>query len=124
MNTKRVHIIIKMPRVKTTTQLASWLDWLKAFKGQRPKDETLKAKRENLFKIFEDMAKRIYSADSIKLFEKFNLIPPYDFELGTLCTLAVDRGEPEEIMLSGQGNIDSFIEWLKLNGFDVTVTNT
>lgn len=125
MNTMRIHIIIKMPRTKHSgRQLSGWLEWFKIVKGTKPKDETTQVKRDNMFKIFDDMKKQIYSKDSIKLFEKFNLSPPYDFVLGSLCTLAVERGEPEEIMLTGQGNVDTFIEWLKLNEFDVTVTST
>ena len=121
---KRTHIYITFPRPKARRQLSSWLSWFKVFKSRESQVDKEKLKKQRLLSIIKDMSTGIYDPETHKLFEDDKLAPPYTFEFASAYSLAVEYGEPEQIGISGTGNIDSFVKWLEINKYDFKVLNT
>lgn len=124
MQDSKTTIHVAMPIVESLRNkpLGKFLQWWVESKSDPEKRiSEIEQSRRNLLKIIKELQEQNITAPTEKLFTDLKLIPPYNFTQVTLSRGAVHTGELEEFIISGIGNAQSLIEWLKQNKYAIEV---
>jgi hypothetical protein len=106
-------ITIKLPSIpawksKPGSFALGWFFAMNTTDEEKPEDVA----RKYLLRILKDFQDKIFTETSEKLFRDKGLVPPYNFEVLNVTKGAVNAGDPDEYMVSGTGDPQSFIDWL------------
>lgn len=117
-----IHIlspVAKGWRHKPFTQYLQWYVDNMDKEVKEPTDDEVR--RKYLFKILKDLQSQIITETTEKIFKESKLTPPYSFNQVKLSRAAVHNSELDEYIVSGLGDPQSLIDWLKLNKFSIEV---
>ena len=106
----------------------SLLQWMFKGGGWKPREST-KTKgiaqddklRRELTLVLRDMTSGVYTPEVERLFKKVGL--PIQFHLDKISMAHTSYSEPEQYILSGSGNEDRLVEWLKQKQIKYEVRN-
>lgn len=132
MQLKRTVIYVKFPhKSKQKAWLSSWLTWWKeggfewinhiGSTTRKPKQVDPEQARQLFLTVASDLRSQILSDKVKRAFRKDSLDLPYTFVVKNIMRAAVGRDEPEEVIVSGEGNADALVKWLEKNHYDFTV---
>lgn len=94
------------------------LGWMFRGGGWKPKETTHTKRlvkddklRLELFNILKDMKLGIYSSETEKAFKKIGL--PINFSVDNIAKAYTIQGEPEQLIVSGNGDASRLVKWLE-----------
>jgi len=77
--------------------------------------------RKNLLKILKDIHEKNITDTSKRIFAESKLTPPYNFDMLNMSKCATDKDEDSVYSVSGIGDAQPLIDWLKVNKFEIDV---
>lgn len=112
--TELIYVTLKRP--KRGKFLRSYLDWMVTRFANKEQQEDPK---QLLIEVLSDVKSGTYSAKTVKRLGMGKKEIPFEFQIRQFSQAGLPSDQPEVIIISGNGNPTTFIEWLTSKGYQV-----
>jgi|GEM_PF-6286431 hypothetical protein len=117
-----IHILVPVIQGWRSKPFTQYLQWYIDNADKEAKKPSIEeTSRKQLLRILKDLHDQIITETTEKIFKDAKLAPPYSFTQVRLSKAATNSSNTDEYIVSGIGDPQSLVDWLKLNKFSIEV---